>query len=247
MSGPSRPRKQRTPEGPPPPEVVQRLWIRYTKIGRLRFMSHRDFTRAFERAIRRASLPIGFSAGFTPHPKISWVGAAPTGVASEAEYVKIGLTDDRDPEVVRKSLNAALPADLDIVECVVASSKSLADKVNASRWKFTFPGMPTAQLQSAVDALLGAEEVLIERVTQGGRKLVDVRSPLDSVAVSEGDTGDCAIMSAVVRQSIPVVRPDDVYAALRDVAGLAPPVPPTALRLQQGSLDSTGRLVDPLA
>ena len=226
---------------------MQRLWIRYTKTGRLRFMSHRDFTRTFERAVRRAALPMGFSAGFTPHPKISWVGAAPTTVASEAEYVEIGLTEHREPETVRRSLDDALPDDLCIAECVVATGKSLAERIDASRWEFVFPGVEVDTLRAAVDALLAAETVHIERVTQGGRKMVDVRSPLAEVTVSPGVSDDCAIMSAVVRQSIPVVRPDDVYAALRDVAGLAPPVVPTALRLQQGSLDSTGRLVDPLA
>ncbi|HKC29933.1 MAG TPA: TIGR03936 family radical SAM-associated protein, partial [Jatrophihabitans sp.] len=82
---------RRTPEGPPPPPVVQRVRIRYAKRDRLRFTSHRDFARAFERAVRRAEVPIAFSAGFTPHPKISYVGASPTGVASEAEYLEIGL------------------------------------------------------------------------------------------------------------------------------------------------------------
>ena len=82
---------RRTPEGPPPPPVVQRLRIQYAKRGRLRFTSHRDFARAFERALRRAAVPMAYSAGFSPHPKISYVGAAPTGVASEAEYLEIGL------------------------------------------------------------------------------------------------------------------------------------------------------------
>jgi radical SAM-linked protein len=63
--------------------VVQRLRVRYAKRGRLRFTSHRDITRALERAVRRADVPVAFSAGFSPHPKISYVGAvAPTGVAS---------------------------------------------------------------------------------------------------------------------------------------------------------------------
>src|SRR3954453_17708319 len=85
-------------EGPPPPPGVQRLRIRYAKRGRLRFTSHRDFARAFERALRRATVPMGYSAGFSPHPKISYVGAAPTGVASEAEYLEIGLAEERDPD-----------------------------------------------------------------------------------------------------------------------------------------------------
>src|SRR6202051_1833453 len=83
---------RRTPDGPPPPPVVQRVRFRYAKRGRLRFTSHRDFARAFERALRRANVPMAYSAGFTPHPKISYIGAAPTGVASEAEYLEISLT-----------------------------------------------------------------------------------------------------------------------------------------------------------
>ncbi|HEY6740580.1 MAG TPA: TIGR03936 family radical SAM-associated protein, partial [Actinopolymorphaceae bacterium] len=58
--------------------VVQRLRLRYAKRGRLRFSSHRDFQRALERAVRRAGVPIAYSAGFSPHPKISYAGAAPT-------------------------------------------------------------------------------------------------------------------------------------------------------------------------
>src|ERR1700680_3514134 len=75
-----------------PPPVVQRLLVRYAKRGRMRFASHRDIARAVERGVRRAGLPIAYSAGFTPHPKISYAGGAPTGVASEAEYLSLALT-----------------------------------------------------------------------------------------------------------------------------------------------------------
>ena len=63
---------------------MQRIRLRYTKRGRLRFTSHRDFQRAFERALRRAEVPMAYSAGFTPHPKVSYANAAPTGTGSEA-------------------------------------------------------------------------------------------------------------------------------------------------------------------
>src|SRR5438105_9478895 len=96
---------RRQPEGPPPPPVVQRIRIRYAKRGRLRFSSHRDFARAFERALRRAAIPMAYSAGFSPHPKISYLGAAPTGVASEAEYLEIGLAGRVDPEQLGQALD----------------------------------------------------------------------------------------------------------------------------------------------
>ena len=72
--------------------AVQHLVVRYAKRGKMRFASHRDVARAFERGVRKAGLPIAYSAGFTPHPKISYAGGAPTGVASEAEYLSLALT-----------------------------------------------------------------------------------------------------------------------------------------------------------
>src|SRR6201999_2278308 len=95
---------KRQPEGPPPAPAVQRIRLRYTKRGRLRFTSHRDFQRAFERALRRAGVPMAYSAGFTPHPKVSYAGAAPTGVASEAEYLEIALAERREPAAVLAAL-----------------------------------------------------------------------------------------------------------------------------------------------
>ena len=99
---------------------VQRLRLRYAKRGRLRFASHRDFQRAFERALRRAGVPMAYSAGFSPHPKISYANAAPTGTASEAEYLEIGLAEERDPAELRQRIDEALPPGLDIIEVVVA-------------------------------------------------------------------------------------------------------------------------------
>src|SRR5271165_2480577 len=103
-------RQQPRPSGPPPPPAVQRLAIRYAKRGRMRFASHRDIARAVERGVRRAGLPVAYSAGFSPHPKISYSGGAPTCAASEAEYLEIALTQVCDPGDVRGRLDAALPA-----------------------------------------------------------------------------------------------------------------------------------------
>ena len=120
---------------------MQRIRIRYAKRGPLRFTSHRDFARAFERAVRRAGVPIAYSQGFTPHPKISYASAAPTGVASEAEYLEIGLQAAVDPEQVRLALDAALSPGLDVLDGRGgAGGGSLADRIDASRWRIELPG-----------------------------------------------------------------------------------------------------------
>src|SRR3712207_7269815 len=106
------------PDGPPPEPAVQRLRLRFAKRGRLRFASHRDFQRSFERALRRSGVPMAYSSGFSPHPRISYANAAPTGAASEAEYLEIALAAPCNPAQVRAALDAALPPGLDIVEVV---------------------------------------------------------------------------------------------------------------------------------
>ena len=244
----------RRPEGPPPPPVVQRLRIRYAKRDRLRFISHRDVARAFERAIRRARLPIALSAGFTPHPKVSWLGAAPTGVASGAEYVEVGLASACDPAAVAQALDASLPPGLDVLECVEAVTGSFADRMQASAWEITLEDVDPQAVERALAAFLAADEVLVERRTKDGRRPVDARSAVVSAVLSaqvrapvNGKPLSCAIIQLVARQTTPAVRPDDVLAALRAVAGLELASPPKAVRLAQGELGEDGVIVDPLA
>jgi len=238
----------RTPDGPPPPPVVQRLRLRYAKRGRLRFVSHRDFARALERALRRAGVPMAYSAGFNPHPRISYVGAAPTGAASEAEYVELALAEVVDPEAVRRALDAVLPPGLDVLDVVVAGPGSLADRIDASLWGVEVPGVDAGALAGAVAAFQAAAEVPVERLTKTGRRTIDARGPVERLAVStRGGEGGCAILDLVVRHVTPAVRPDDVLSGLRSVADLAPPEPPRATRLAQGLLTAEGRITDPLA
>lgn len=240
------------PEGGQAP-VVQRIRIRYAKRGPLRFTSHRDFARAFERALRRAGVPIAFSQGFTPHPKISYASAAPTGVASEAEYLEIGLRAEVDPHQLRAALDAALSPGLDLLDAVVAGPGALADRIEVSRWRIELPGIEVDRLRGAVAEFRAAPEVLVERLTKQGRRTFDARAAVTSIDVvedvevpSEVTGVPCAILDLVVRQVTPSVRPDDVLTGLRVVAGLEPPVPPRATRLAQGRMTAQGVIADPL-
>jgi radical SAM-linked protein len=236
------------PQQPPP---VQRIRLRYAKRGRLRFTSHRDFGRAFERAVRRADVPVAFSSGFTPHPRISYAGASPTGAASEAEYLEVGLRERCDPEDVRARLDAVLPDGLDVLEAVDARpGASLADRLEASRWLLHLPSVDVDAAVAAVEAFLARESVEVERMTKKGRRTFDCRAAVTSLAAvaDEGSGPECAILEVVLRHGTPSVRPDDVLTGLREVAGLVPPVAPMQTRLAQGPIDpETGLVGDPLA
>jgi radical SAM-linked protein len=247
----------------PAPPTVQRVRVRFAKRGRLRFLSHRDVARSFERAVRRAAVPVAHSHGFSPHPRLSWIGAAPTGAASEAEFMEIGLTTPVDPAVLAKALDVALPAGLDVLDAVVADGAALADRIDASRWLVELPGVEPGALRAALDALLATDTLVVERITPNGRRQIDVRAALVRAEVpakidnvgptrtisSDGGPGagpTCAIMTAVVRHTTPAVRPDDVLGALDVVAGLRLPAPAKATRMAQGLLDDRGDLADPL-
>lgn len=227
---------------------MQRVRLRYAKRGRLRFISHRDFARALERALRRANAPVAFSAGFSPHPKISYVGAAPTGAASEAEYAEIALAERVDPEAFGKAVDASLPPGLDVVECVEARTGSLPDRIDGSAWEVRLPGVAPAVAAAALEAFLAAEFVEVDKRTKEGSRKVDARAAVRHAEVTaSGDEPPCAILSLVVRHTIPAVRPDDVLSGLRVVAELDLPAPAEATRSAQGLLDEAGHLADPLA
>lgn len=244
---------KRQPEGPPPAPAVQRIRLRYTKRGRLRFTSHRDFQRAFERALRRAGVPMAYSAGFTPHPKVSYANAAPTGTGSEAEYLEIALTEHRDPDKLRELLDESLPAGLDITDAVEARTSGLADRLTASVWELRLDGVAFDDAEKAVSAFLAAETVEVERKAKNGIRHFDARGAVVELRVLPPQpdrpvASACAILRLVVRHLTPAVRPDDVLSGLRAVADLAPPVPAAVTRLAQGLFDEeSGTVTDPLA
>jgi radical SAM-linked protein len=255
------------PEQHAPP--VQRLRLRYAKRGRMRFTSHRDFSRAFERALVRAGVPMAYSSGFSPHPRISYAGAAPTGSASEAEYLEIGLAQEVDPAQLAEALDRSLPDGLDVLEAVPSGGGALADRLEASWWQITVPlagpetgpetgpgtepgtgpAVDADALRGAVDTLLATDEVLVERMTKKGLRSFDARAAIVRLSLADmtGSAPTCAILNLVLRHGTPSVRPDDVLAALRETSGLSLAAA-LQQRLAQGPLDEgSGTVGDPLA
>lgn len=233
------PKQQPEQQAPP----VQRLRIRYAKRGRLRFTSHRDFSRAFERAVFRAGIPMAYSSGFNPHPRISYAGAAPTGSASEAEYLEIALREVVDPAGVHEQLVEALPTGLDVLEVVESPGGSLADRLEASRWLIDVAA-DEAAVRAAVVAFLAADEVLVERMTKKGLRSFDCRGAVGSLEVGPGERG--VRLDVLLKHGVPSVRPDDVLLGLAQVSTLEGLDSPLLTRLAQGPLGADGSIGDPL-
>jgi hypothetical protein len=191
--------------------AVQHLVVRYAKRGKMRFASHRDVARAFERGVRRAGLPIAYSAGFSPHPKISYAGGAPTGVASEAEYLSLALTARQAETQVCQRLDAALPDGIDVIEVtdlgqgqgglgggvppVAEGSGGLSGSsprvgtlhLEASEWRVVLPGVSHAAAEQAVASFLTLGEAPVERLTDKGVRCLDARAAVVEMNVIDAD------------------------------------------------------------
>jgi radical SAM-linked protein len=238
--------------------AVQHLVVRYAKRGKMRFASHRDVARVFERAVRRAGLPIAYSAGFSPHPRLSYAGGVPTGVASEAEYLALALNSRLAAEQVRERLNATLPDGIDVIDVTDVTPRPSEGQgsprgqapleFEASQWQVVLPGVEPVAAERAVADFLALSEAPVERLTDKGVRRLDARAAVVTLDVlgSADLHGDlraavagiqvCAILRMVVRHTAPAVRSDDVLTALREQHGLVPSTPPVTTRLAQGSL-----------
>lgn len=224
--------------------------MRYAKRGRLRFSSTRDFQRALERAVRRAGVPMAFSAGFHPHPRISYANAAPTGAASEAEYFQLQLSQQCDLEALRAALDESLPQDMAVLRVVEAAPGALADLLQASVWQLDFEGVTLKTITDAVATFMDRAELLVTRMTKSGAREFDVRQAVlasDVVLVRAGDADgrDLVRWTMTIQHTTPAVRPIDVMTGLTELTGLQVPRSPLMTRLAQGVLEAGGRVSDP--
>lgn len=155
-----------------------RLRIRFTKLGKIRFVSHRDGARLWERALRKTGLPTAHSHGYTPRPKISFGLALPTGAESIAEYVDVELRDGASPELdgLHTELSGALPDGIDVT--VVAprpdDADSLQEVVTSCTWELWSEHLAPDDIEAAT-GLLGRDRLMIERERKGQRRIDDIR------------------------------------------------------------------------
>jgi radical SAM-linked protein len=206
----------------------------------MRFASHRDIARAVERGVRKAGLPVAYSAGFSPHPKISYSGGASTGAASEAEYLELSLTGACAAADVRDRLDGALPDGIDVIEVFELTGAADGLALEASQWRVVLPGVEPGDAARAVETFMAADSAPVDRLTSKGIRRLDARSAVLTMELDrragEGRDAGCAILRMVVRHMTPAVRPDDILAALGHVAALAPSSPPLVTRLAQGPI-----------
>jgi len=206
----------------------------YVKDGPARYLSHLDLLRAFERAARRAGLPLAHTQGFNPHPVMAFAAPLPVGVAGEAEFADIELTQPVGPAELAEKLNNNLPEGIRVREArplppVYPSLMSLVQKASYTIRAGAERPVGQAEVEAAVGALLSLANIFVERAGKKPlKKTVDIRPGI--FALSGRVNGGKVVFWAVLRTaSEGNVRVDDLLAALVKYSGL-PLVPPFECR-----------------
>jgi radical SAM-linked protein len=209
---------------------ADRVRARYVKTGKLRFISAIDLGRVWERALRRADLPIAYSEGFSPHPKISFPDALPLGYASTGEYVELTFGVPVDVGELAATLNPALPDGVDILDAVAAPAgvRRLGTLLQASLWQQDYPdGTEPAVLARAVAAASAANRLPVERERKGEVTTIDLRPSIHDLFHTD------RTVRAVLHHTEPLSRPSELHQALAGLAG-GLPEPALVTRVAQG-------------
>jgi radical SAM-linked protein len=196
--------------------------ITFEKGEQARWLGHLDILRAFERAVRRADLPIAFSAGFNPREKIAFASALAVGVTGEAEPAVIELNGALSPGELVRRLNDRLPPGIQLRtarEIPDAGSRDLLNSFDRAEVRVLCvcaPGTAPAAAQGAVQNLLAQPELPIERAREGQVKKVDVRPYLHALAITglEKDRLTFTMILAIGQEGS--VRPAEIGALLAE-------------------------------
>ncbi len=162
--------------------------VKYRRGQEVKFLSHLDIVRVFERAMRRAEVPLVYTEGFNPHPKIAYGPPLATGFASEAEYFDLHLLVEGEFRLA-EALNPQLPAGLEILQVkpLFGKSKSLSSLINRADYRIAFSGSwQRGEVEGTIEKLMQRNSIIIERSLGGrrGRRL-EIRPYLQHLEASE--------------------------------------------------------------
>jgi radical SAM-linked protein len=202
--------------------------VRYSKLGKVRWISHRDVARAFERALRIEQLPLAFTLGFSPRPKVSFGLALSTGYESEAEYLDLELSAPVDLEPLPARLTAALPTGLEVDAVVELEERApaLQEAVVAVTWRVEVTnddGQPVSAetLRELVAGARSAPALEVTQVRKGRASISDVAPAIRRLEVLDmlGSTNSPATLEMELVTQPRGAKPAEVVAA---IAGVSP-------------------------
>ena len=197
------------------------LRVRFSKLGKIRFTSHRDVARIWERSLRRAEIPIAYTEGFSPRPKLSFGLALSTGYESLGEYLDVFLRGDSGvvPDEVPSRLapGLALGIDVQAVEVLEAGAESLQQTVTSCTWHMELGGVGPEAVSQTVGEALAATELPLTRERKGRTVVDDVRPAIVAARVlgpADGRRGPGTLVEVELATQPRALRPAELVAAI---------------------------------
>jgi radical SAM-linked protein len=198
--------------------------IRFAKQGKVRFISHRDVARAFERAFRIEQLPLAFTEGFSPRPKVSFGLALSVGHESDAEYLDVELTDPVDAAALADRLTPALPEGMPVSGAarLIERAPALQESITEVQYRVaTIDGhgrpVPEEVLAAAAAGALASDELQVARIRKGKESVDDIRPVIRSIEIDHD--GDTPVLELTLLTQPRGARPREVLDALEPLAG----------------------------
>ena len=196
------------------------MW--FGKLDEMGLISHLDLVRLFDRAIRRAALPISFTGGYHPGPKISIANALSLGITSNGEIVDFELTDDMDIEEFRTRLAAQLPENIPIykVEDIDLKSPNASRIMDKAEYLITVQVEDHPNWQQWIDAINNSQEILREKFTKSGKKqVINLCDRLFSLFLESNENNKAVIrFTGSCRNDGTNLSPDNLVYMLEQVA-----------------------------
>ncbi|KAA0245543.1 MAG: DUF2344 domain-containing protein [Candidatus Brocadia sp. AMX2] len=187
--------------------MIAKIRIRFHKLGDIRFISHHDLMKVFERAIRRANIPIAMSKGFNPHPKLSIPIALSVGIAGKDEVLELELPESMPPEILAERLGRQLPKGIHILsgEAMPCSPRSSVCDV-LYEVVFKDPGLPTTE---RISEFLQQSSIIVNRTKDGYSKPFDIRPSIQEITVTPN-----GLILSIKMESEGMARPEEVIHSL---------------------------------
>lgn len=200
--------------------------VRFTKQGKIRFLSHRDLARVWERGLRRAGIPVAYSEGFSPRPRISFGLALSTGYESLGEYLDIDLAPHAAVTVddLPARVSPYLPVGMEAVAAVPLEpgTDSLQQAVTSCDWLLEVVGPTPEQAHARVEEAMAAEELPVTVERKGTETAIDARPAVLALRVAERDAPHpgvsplhpTAVLGATLATQPRSLRPAELLRAL---------------------------------
>ncbi len=189
----------------------------------LRFLSHLDQQRLFQRAFRRANMPVEYSQGFNPHPRMSFALAMSVGLTSDGEYGEVIVSEDIDVETFISRMNQVLPNGLEITAAKIcdAGVGSLSAALYKSIYRIRInvvPGTDLAALAAAIESYLALPQILIQKRNKKGKYVEkDIRPFIESIAVfADPETDKVNVKMTLIYIEQQCVKPEQILESINN-------------------------------